>query len=55
MSLNASTTSVVINNLTSGSKYAARVAAATSKGAGPFSAPTTLLMDPNYTANHQVK
>lgn len=55
MSLNASTTSVVINSLTVGGKYGARVAAATAKGAGPFSPTATLVMDPNFINNLHIK
>ncbi|XP_011310480.1 roundabout homolog 2-like [Fopius arisanus] len=46
MSLNASTTSVIINSLTTGGLYTARVAASTRAGLGPFSNPTLLNMDP---------
>ncbi|XP_077266288.1 roundabout homolog 2 [Temnothorax americanus] len=46
MSLNASTTSVIINSLTTGSLYTARVAGQTRVGLGPFSSPTLLNMDP---------
>ena len=46
MSLNASTTSVIINSLTTGGLYTARVAGLTRVGLGPFSAPTLLNMDP---------
>lgn len=47
MSLNASTTSVLLNNLTSGAVYTARVVAYTRAGLGPYSAPVTLVMDPH--------
>uniref|UniRef100_A0A8D8SYU1 Roundabout homolog 2 n=1 Tax=Cacopsylla melanoneura TaxID=428564 RepID=A0A8D8SYU1_9HEMI len=47
MSLNASTTSVLLNNLTSGAVYTARVVAYTRAGLGPYSAPVTLIMDPH--------
>ncbi|XP_012531725.1 roundabout homolog 2 [Monomorium pharaonis] len=46
MSLNASTTSVIINSLTTGGLYTARVAGQTRVGLGPFSNPTLLNMDP---------
>lgn len=46
MSLNASTTSVIINSLTTGGLYSARVAGLTRAGLGPFSAATLLNMDP---------
>ncbi|XP_039313899.1 protein sax-3 isoform X2 [Solenopsis invicta] len=46
MSLNASTTSVIINSLTTGGLYTARVAGQTRVGLGPFSSPTILNMDP---------
>ncbi|XP_046420338.1 roundabout homolog 2-like [Neodiprion virginianus] len=46
MSLNASTTSVIINSLTTGGLYTARVAGLTRAGMGPFSGPTLLNMDP---------
>ena len=46
MSLNSSTTSVIINSLTTGGLYTARVAGLTRVGLGPFSAPTLLNMDP---------
>jgi len=46
MSLNASTTSVIINSLTTGGLYTARVAGLTRIGLGPFSSPTLLNMDP---------
>jgi hypothetical protein len=46
MSLNASTTSVIINSLNSGGLYTARVAGLTHVGSGPFSMPILLNMDP---------
>ncbi|XP_066603914.1 roundabout homolog 2-like isoform X2 [Prorops nasuta] len=49
MSLNASTTSVIINSLTTGGLYTARVAALTRIGLGPFSSPTLLNMDPGQS------
>lgn len=50
MSLNATTQSVVINSLSPGSRYVARVAAQTSGGLGPYSQPATLHMDPSFIA-----
>ena len=50
MSLNASTQSVVINSLTPGGWYVARVAPLTSGGLGPYSPPTPLHMDPSSNA-----
>lgn len=47
MSLNASTTSVIINSLMTGGIYTARVAGLTRAGSGPFSSPALLNMDPN--------
>ena len=52
MSLNASTTSVIINSLTSGGLYTARVAGMTRAGPGPFSNPTLLNMDPGQLTQH---
>uniref|UniRef100_A0A1S4H8Q1 Uncharacterized protein n=1 Tax=Anopheles gambiae TaxID=7165 RepID=A0A1S4H8Q1_ANOGA len=46
MSLNSSTQSVVINSLTPGAMYIARVASLTAGGIGPYSSPTPLHMDP---------
>ncbi|XP_053679217.1 receptor-type tyrosine-protein phosphatase S-like [Anopheles nili] len=46
MSLNSSTQSVVINSLTPGAMYIARVASLTAGGIGPYSSPTSLHMDP---------
>lgn len=46
IALNASTTSIMLNNLTAGGMYTARVAAMTSAGQGPFSAPVPLLTVP---------
>ncbi|XP_014235296.1 roundabout homolog 1-like [Trichogramma pretiosum] len=45
MTLNASTTSVIINSLVNGGSYTARVAGMTHAGVGPFSAPALLRMD----------
>lgn len=50
MSLNASTMSVIINSLTTGGLYTARVAGQTRIGLGPFSSPTLLNMDPGQLA-----
>lgn len=41
--LNATTTTIMLNNLTAGGIYTARVAAMTSAGQGPFSSPVPLL------------
>lgn len=46
MTLNASTTSVLVSNLTTGGLYNARVAALTQVGLGPFSSPVPLLIAP---------
>jgi hypothetical protein len=46
MTLNATTTSVLLNNLTTGGSYTARVVAYTRVGLGPFSAAVALVMDP---------
>lgn len=43
ITLNATTTSIQLNNLTSNGIYTARVAAMTSAGQGPFSSPVPLL------------
>jgi hypothetical protein len=47
MTLNATTTSVLLNNLTTGGSYTARVVAYTHVGLGPLSAPIPLVMDPS--------
>jgi len=47
MSLNSSTNSVILNNLTMGAFYTARVVAFTVIGLGPYSAPINIHMDPN--------
>ncbi|XP_023708253.1 protein sax-3 isoform X3 [Cryptotermes secundus] len=47
MTLNATTTSVLLNNLTTGGSYTARVVAYTHVGLGPLSAPVPLVMDPS--------
>lgn len=46
--MNASVESVVINSLSPGGRYIARVAPLTSGGLGPYSAPTPLHMDPSF-------
>lgn len=46
LTVNASTTSVWLNNLTAGGSYTARVAAMTSAGQGPFSSAVPLLTVP---------
>lgn len=46
IALNGSTTSIMLNNLTAGGMYTARVAAMTSAGQGPFSSPVPLLTVP---------
>lgn len=48
MSLNSSKTSVILNNLTTGSTYHARVVAFTKVGVGPYSQSHTLVMDPSF-------
>jgi hypothetical protein len=58
--LNATSTSVILNNLTTGVAYVARLVAFTRVGLGPYSAPFQLLMDPTllpqkparYTKEH---
>ncbi|XP_069684562.1 roundabout homolog 2 isoform X2 [Periplaneta americana] len=52
MTLNATTTSVLLNNLTTGGSYTARVVAYTRVGLGPFSAPAPLVMDPALLHQH---
>lgn len=51
MSLNATTQSVVINSLSPGGRYFARVAPLTSGGLGPYSPPAALHMDPSFISN----
>lgn len=46
MTLNSTTTSVMLNNLTTGATYNARIVAYTRIGAGPYSKPIALVMDP---------
>ncbi|XP_055387445.1 roundabout homolog 2 [Condylostylus longicornis] len=48
MTLNATTMSVMLNNLTTGATYNIRVVAFTRVGAGPFSQPKALVMDPAH-------
>ncbi|XP_065087850.1 roundabout homolog 1-like [Ochlerotatus camptorhynchus] len=48
MTLNASTTSVMLNNLTTGSSYSIRVGAFNRVGLGPYSKPVHLVMDPSF-------
>lgn len=46
MSIDGTTPSLLLANLTSGVTYFISVAAATKKGIGPFSQPATLRLDP---------
>ncbi|CAD7078040.1 unnamed protein product [Hermetia illucens] len=48
MTLNATTMSVMLNNLTTGATYNVRVVAYTRVGAGPYSQPKSLVMDPAH-------
>ncbi|XP_062557914.1 roundabout homolog 2-like [Armigeres subalbatus] len=48
MTLNATTTSVMLNNLTTGSSYSIRVGAFNRVGLGPYSKPVHLTMDPSF-------
>uniref|UniRef100_A0A182QEN3 Roundabout n=1 Tax=Anopheles farauti TaxID=69004 RepID=A0A182QEN3_9DIPT len=48
MTLNSTTTSVMLNNLTTGSSYTIRVAMFNRLGMGPFSKPMYLVMDPSF-------
>jgi roundabout, axon guidance receptor 2 len=48
MNLNATTMSVILNNLTLGVTYSVRVVAYSRAGMGPYSPPTLLVMDPAY-------
>lgn len=48
MSLNASTQSVVINSLSPGGRYTARVAPLTLGGLGPYSPPASLHIDTSF-------
>ncbi|XP_068086117.1 protein sax-3 [Anabrus simplex] len=47
LTLNATTTSVLLNNLTTGGSYSARVVSFTRVGLGTYSAPVPLVMDPS--------
>ncbi|KAL7043131.1 hypothetical protein ACKWTF_001405 [Chironomus riparius] len=48
MTLNATTLSVGLHNLTTGATYNVRVVAYTRVGAGPYSKPVSLIMDPAH-------
>lgn len=48
MTLNSTTMSVMLNNLTTGATYNVRVVAYTRVGAGPYSLPVSLVMDPSH-------
>ncbi|KAH8327288.1 hypothetical protein KR074_009350 [Drosophila pseudoananassae] len=48
MTLNATTTSVLLNNLTTGAVYSVRLNSFTKAGDGPYSKPISLFMDPNH-------
>ncbi|XP_055631811.1 protein sax-3 isoform X2 [Toxorhynchites rutilus septentrionalis] len=48
MTLNATTTSVMLNNLTTGATYRAQIVAYNRVGAGPYSKPAYLIMDPAH-------
>ncbi|EDW74310.1 uncharacterized protein Dwil_GK21847 [Drosophila willistoni] len=48
MTLNATTTSVLLNNLTSGAVYSVRLNCFTKAGDGPYSKPISLFMDPTH-------
>jgi hypothetical protein len=48
MTLNANNTTVMLNNLTTGATYSARVVAYTRVGPGPYSKPVFLVMDPAH-------
>ncbi|XP_065216561.1 roundabout homolog 2 isoform X2 [Planococcus citri] len=49
--VNSTTTMILLNNLTSGTSYTARVAAHTKAGYGPFSGAVPFFMDPNLTTS----
>ncbi|XP_073845114.1 roundabout guidance receptor 1 [Musca autumnalis] len=48
MTLNATTTSVLLNNLTTGATYNVRLNSFTKAGEGPYSLPVSLFMDPAH-------
>ncbi|XP_062711367.1 protein sax-3 isoform X2 [Aedes albopictus] len=48
MTLNSTTTSVMLNNLTTGATYRAQIVAFNRVGAGPYSKPAYLIMDPAH-------
>lgn len=48
MTLNATTLSVMLNNLTMGAAYSIRVVGYTRVGQGPYSQPVPLVMDPSH-------
>ncbi|XP_068081370.1 roundabout homolog 2 [Anabrus simplex] len=52
LTLNATTTSVLLNNLTNGGSYSVRVVSFTHKGLGVFSTPVHLVMDPSIHYQH---
>lgn len=49
--VNSTTTMILLNNLTVGSSYTARVAAMTRVGLGPYSGAVPIFMDPYVTSN----
>ncbi|KAM7342001.1 roundabout guidance receptor 1 isoform 2-T7 [Cochliomyia hominivorax] len=48
MTLNSTTTSVLLNNLTTGATYNVRLNSFTKAGEGPYSLPVSLFMDPTH-------
>lgn len=52
MSLNASTTSILLNNLTTGGMYTAQVAAFTKVGVGPYSGAVPLALERHHLPTH---
>ncbi|XP_022256084.1 roundabout homolog 1-like [Limulus polyphemus] len=48
---NATSTSIVIRNLTAGATYTVKALAFTSIGPGPYSSPLAIIMDPSYMRN----
>ncbi|XP_058838004.1 roundabout homolog 2-like [Topomyia yanbarensis] len=48
MTLNSTTTTVMLNNMTTGSSYGIRVVAYNRVGLGPYSKPVHLVMDPSF-------